>query len=186
LTGTLVGDATRLRRAKTRGGGPKSWDRVYLLVGLLVCVCGRQLRNDGTFADGRHRKHHANPCEALGREARLGDATWEAPMLARVAGIALDDRTMASVVAALGSSRQPVEIDRARIDRQIRELALEHAGGLLSDDTYPTRAPRHSASSGTRSWSAQAKAYPATAPSSGAAPSASPSRPPTYRRRRQT
>ena len=46
---------------------------------------------------------------------------------------------MASVVAALGSSRQLVEIDRARIDRQIRELALEHAGGLLGDDTYLTR-----------------------------------------------
>ena len=97
------------------------------------------LRNDGTFADGRHRKHHAKPCEAWGRRARLGDATWEAPVLAQVAGIALDDRTMASVVAALGSSQQPVAIDRARIDRQIRELALEHAGGRLGDDTYLTR-----------------------------------------------
>jgi hypothetical protein len=46
---------------------------------------------------------------------------------------------MASVVAALGSTQQPVAIDRARIDRQIRELALEHAGGLLGDDTYLTR-----------------------------------------------
>jgi hypothetical protein len=128
-----------VRRAKTRGGGPKNWDRVDLLGGLLECVCGRRLRNDGTFADGRHRKLHATPCEAWGRRARLGDATWEAPVLAEVAGIALDDRTMASVVAALGSSQQPVAIDRARIDRQIRELALEHAGGRLGDDTYLTR-----------------------------------------------
>ena len=60
-------------------------------------------------------------------------------MLAQVAGIALDDVTMASVVAALESSRQPVEIDRARIDRQIRELALEHAAGDLGDDTYLSR-----------------------------------------------
>lgn len=60
-------------------------------------------------------------------------------MLAQVDGIALDDVTMASVVAALGSQHQPVAIDRARIDRQIRELALEHAGGLLGDDTYLTR-----------------------------------------------
>jgi hypothetical protein len=51
----------------------------------------------------------------------------------------LDDVTMASVVAALGSNQQPVAIDRARIDRQIRELALEHAGGLLGDDTYLAR-----------------------------------------------
>ena len=128
-----------VRRAKTRGGGPKNWDRVDLLGGILECVCGRRLRNDGTFADGRHRKHHANPCEAWGRKARLGDATWEAPVLAQVAGIALDDVTMASVVAALGSNQQPVAIDRARIDRQIRELALEHAVGLLGDDTYLAR-----------------------------------------------
>jgi hypothetical protein len=128
-----------VRRAKTRGGGPKNWDRVDLLGGLLECVCGRQLRNDGTFADGRHRKLHASPCEAWGRKARLGDETWEGPVLAQVAGIALDDVTMASVVAALGSNHQPVAIDRARIDRQIRELALEHAGGLLGDDTYLMR-----------------------------------------------
>ena len=129
-----------VRRAKTRGGGPKNWDRVDLLGGLLDCVCGRRLRNDGTFADGRHRKLHANPCEAWGRKARLGDETWEAPMLAQVAGIALDDATMASVVAALGSSRQPVAIDRARIDRQIRELALEHAAGAPRRRGLP-RAP---------------------------------------------
>jgi hypothetical protein len=45
---------------------------------------------------------------------------------------------MTSVVAALGSTSQPVAIDRARIDRQIRELALEQAG-LLGDDTDRTR-----------------------------------------------
>jgi hypothetical protein len=60
-------------------------------------------------------------------------------VLAQVAGIAVDDTTMASVVAALGSNHQPVAIDRARIDRQIRELALEHAAGLLGDDAYLTR-----------------------------------------------
>jgi hypothetical protein len=128
-----------VRRIKTRGGGPKNWDRVDLLGGLLECVRGRQLRNDGTFADGRHRKLHASPCEAWGRKARLGDQTWEAPVLAQVAGIEVDDVTMAAVVAALGSSHQPVELDRARIDRQIRELALEHAAGGLADEAYLTR-----------------------------------------------
>jgi hypothetical protein len=60
-------------------------------------------------------------------------------VLAQVAGIALDDDTVASVVAALGSSRQPVAIDRARIDRHMRELALEHAAGSLGDETYLAR-----------------------------------------------
>ena len=88
------------------------------------------IRNDGTFGDGRHRKLHANPCEAWGRKARLGDATWEGPVLAQVAGHHGSTTTRsASVVAVLGSARRPVEIDRARIDRQMRELALEHAAG---------------------------------------------------------
>ena len=60
-------------------------------------------------------------------------------MLAQVAGIAVDDATMASVVARLGSNRQPVAMDRARIDRQIRELALDHAAGELGDDAYLAR-----------------------------------------------
>ncbi len=128
-----------VRRARTRGGGPRDRDRVDLLGGLLACVCGRRLRNDGTFADGRHRKHHPTPCEAWGRKARLGDETWETPVLAQVAGIALDQDTMASVVAALGSSRQPAAIDRARIERQMRELALEHAAGSLGDEAYLAR-----------------------------------------------
>jgi DNA invertase Pin-like site-specific DNA recombinase len=139
VTDELWARVEDVRRAKTRGGGPHHNGRVDLLAGLLECVCGRQLRNDGTFADGRHRKLHAAPCEAWGRKARLGDQTWEGPVLAQVAGIAVDDVTMASVVAALGSNHQPVAIDRARIDRQIRELALEHAAGGLGDDTYLTR-----------------------------------------------
>ena len=133
-----------VRRAKARGGGPKNWDRVDLLGGLLECVCaecvgGRLVRNDGTFADGRHRKLHAAPGEAWGRKARLGDETWEGPVPAQVAGIAVDDVTMASVVATLGSNQHSVTIDRARIDRQIRESAPEHAGGPLADDAYLTR-----------------------------------------------
>jgi hypothetical protein len=83
--------------------GPAVERRVDLLGGLIACVCGRRLRNDGTFADGRHRKHHPDPCEVWGRKARLGDETWVSPVLSQVAGIALDQDTMESVVAALGS-----------------------------------------------------------------------------------
>jgi len=112
--------------------GKANWDRIDPLGGLLECVCGRRLPNDGTVADGRHRKLHAVLCEAWGRKARLGDETWEGPVLAQIAGIALDDATMASVVAALGSNRQPVAIDQGRIDRQIRELVLEPPWGQAS------------------------------------------------------
>jgi DNA invertase Pin-like site-specific DNA recombinase len=128
-----------VRRAKTRGGGTRKRRRVDLLGGLLVCTCGRRLKSDGTFADGRHRKLHPRPCEAWGEQARYGDETWEAPILAQVAGIELDDATIAAVVAALGCAARPVAIDRGRIDRQIRELALEHAAGGLDDAVYLER-----------------------------------------------
>ena len=110
-----------------------------LLKGLIECVCGRRVRSDGTFADGRHRKLHANPCADWGKRARLGDEVWEEPILAQLEGIELDDATMAAVVASLGSGPRPVAIDRARIDRQIRDLALEHAAGRLEDAVYLER-----------------------------------------------
>ena len=89
------------RRAEARRG------RVDLLKGLLECVCGRRVRSDGTFADGRHRKLHANPCAEWGKRARLGDETWEEPILAQLEGIELDDGTIAAVVASLGSGAAP-------------------------------------------------------------------------------
>ena len=126
-----------VRRANTRGGGPRHHGRVDLLAGLLECVCGRRLRNDGTFSDGRHRNLHPEPCVDWGRRARLSDEAWEAPVLAQVGGIELDDGVIARVVAAaLGSARRPVTIDRARIERQMRDLALEHVGGGIGDESY--------------------------------------------------
>ena len=128
-----------VRRAKTRGGGPKQTRRVDLLGGLLECVCGRRLRNDGRFSDGQHRKLHPGPCEPWGRRARLPDATWEAPVLAQVEGIELDDTTLAGVVAALDTGPRPVTLDRGRIERQMRELALDHARGAIDDAAYLER-----------------------------------------------
>jgi hypothetical protein len=58
------------RRFTTCGGGPKNLDRVDLLGGLLVCMCGRRLGNNGTFAGGRHRNQNANPCESLSAATR--------------------------------------------------------------------------------------------------------------------
>jgi hypothetical protein len=128
-----------VRRSKTRAGGRRRADRVDLLKGLIECVCGRRVRSDGTFADGRHRKLHVHPCAEWGTRARLGDDVWEEPILAQVEGIELNEDTIAAVVASLGSGPRPVALDRARIDRQIRELALEHAGGRLEDAAYLER-----------------------------------------------
>jgi hypothetical protein len=129
----------QVRRAKVRGGGPHHSGRVDLLAGLLECVCGRRLRSDGTFADGQHRKLHQEPCEAWGPRARLPDATWARPVLAQLGGIRLDGATIAQAVRALGASKQPVTIDRARVGRQMRELALDHVAERIGDAAYLAR-----------------------------------------------
>jgi DNA invertase Pin-like site-specific DNA recombinase len=128
-----------VRRVKTQGGGTHRWDRVDLLGGLLTCVCGRRLKSDGTFADGRHRKLHPAPCPSWGEQARYGDETWEEPILAQMAGLELDDETIGAVLGALGSAPRPITLDRARIDRQMRDLALDHAAGRLEDAVYLNR-----------------------------------------------
>jgi hypothetical protein len=125
-----------VRRDKTRGGGTRDRGRIDLLGGLLECVCGRRVRSDGTFADGRHRKLHPDPCEAWGDKARLADATWEPAVVQQLASIRLDDATIATVVSTLTSRKRPVAIERGRFDRQLRELALDHAAGNLDDASY--------------------------------------------------
>ncbi len=50
-------------------------------------------------------------------------------------GIELNDGAIAGVVAALGSTVRPVTRDRSRIERQMREIALEHVGRGISNET---------------------------------------------------
>ena len=135
-----------IRRAKCRGSGPHRNDRVDLLAGLLYCVCGRRIRSDGWAANRQYRKLHTKPCEDWGTAARIPAEVWEEPVLAQLGGIELDDGVVARVVAALGSAVRPVAIDRSRIERQMRELALEHVGGGISDETYLERMKRLRAS----------------------------------------
>ena len=66
------------------------------------------------------------------------DLVVELPRLTLEA-IELDDATISAVVASLGTGPRPVAIDQARIDRQIRELALDHAAGRLEDAAYLER-----------------------------------------------
>jgi DNA invertase Pin-like site-specific DNA recombinase len=135
-----------VRRAKFKGAGPRRRDRVDLLGGLLYCVCGRRIRSDGWAADRRYRKLHPKPCQDWGPRARIPAETWEVPILTQLGGIELDDGVIAGVVEALGSVSRPVAIDRSRIERQMRELALEHVGGGMSDETYLERMKRLRAS----------------------------------------
>ncbi len=139
VSDALWGRVEDVRRSKNRGGGPRDRGRTDLLGGLLECVCGRRIRSDGTFADGRHRKLHPEPCADWGRHARLGDETWEPAILAQLANISLDAGTIAAVVASLGSNTQPIAIERGRVERQIKDLALEHAAERIDDEAYMAR-----------------------------------------------
>jgi hypothetical protein len=56
-----------------------------------------------------------------------------------VAGLKLNDGILARVVAALGSPDRPVETDRARIERQMRDLAPDHVAERIDDSAYLER-----------------------------------------------
>lgn len=60
-------------------------------------------------------------------------------MLAQLATIRLDDNLVSQVVGALDSAQRPVSLDRARLERSKRELALDHAAGRLDDASYLER-----------------------------------------------
>src|ERR1035437_10207117 len=81
-----------------------------------------------------------------GTPTRHADAAQRDVVIVPVGGIEIDDGVVARVVAALGSAVRPVAIDRSRIERQMRELALEHVGGGISDETYLERMKRLRAS----------------------------------------
>ena len=71
-----------------------------------------------------------------------GRDTWEPAVLAQLSQISLDDATVAAVVGSLGAGQRPVAIERGRVKRQLRELALEVADGKI--DVRPScRVPRN-------------------------------------------
>ena len=58
--------------------------------------------------------------------------------MAQIEGINLDPATMAQVVAATSAGR-PIALDRARLDRQLHDLAQSHAQDEISDEAYLMR-----------------------------------------------
>ena len=132
-----------VRQSKTRGGGPRHRGRQDLLAGLLECSCGRRIRSDGRMGNTeRIAKLHTDPCAAWGSKARIGASTWETPILAQLGSIKLDNSVRAQIVAVLSAGERPVTMDRARLERQMRELALEHAAARIDDAAYLDRMAR--------------------------------------------
>ncbi len=132
-----------VRRSKTRGGGPRHRGRRDMLAGLLECSCGRRIRSDGRMGNTeRVAKLHTDPCPAWGTKARISASTWEAPVMAQLGSLRLDSSVRAQIVAVLSAGERPVSMDRARLKRQMRELALEHAAARIDDADYLARMAR--------------------------------------------
>jgi DNA invertase Pin-like site-specific DNA recombinase len=129
-----------VRAANTRGGGPRHVDEADPLLGLLWCVCGRRVRADGTMGEGarqRRARMHPQPCAEWGAQARYAAETWEAPIAAQVAGLRLEERTIAAVRRVLAAPAPiPMATSGARFRREMRELAEAHLAERVSDAAY--------------------------------------------------
>ena len=132
-----------VRRARTQGGGPRHRGRLDMLAGLLECSCGRRIRSDGRMGNSeRVAKLHTEPCAGWGSKARIAATTWEVPILAQLGSLRVDHAMRAEITAVLSAGDRPLTMDRARLERQMRELALEHAAARLDDAEYLARMAR--------------------------------------------
>ena len=82
------------------------------------------------------------PCVGWGPKARLPATTWEALVLAQLRSLRVDNAMRAEITAALSAGERPVIRDRVRLERQMRELALEHAAARLDDAEHLARMAR--------------------------------------------
>lgn len=110
--------------------------RVDLLRGILRCSCGRRIRSNGTV-HGRLRKMHPETCSIWRAPMTMDARVWEGPIERQLSGLRFDEETIASVIAALSEPDDaPSGTGRARIERRMREAAMEHAAGRIEDEAY--------------------------------------------------
>jgi hypothetical protein len=101
---------------------------------------GRRIRSDGRMGNSdRIAKLHPERCTAWGPKSRIAAMTWETPILAQPGSLRIDNAMRTQIVGALSSGQRPTTIDRGRLERQMRELALDHASARLADAAYLDR-----------------------------------------------
>ena len=81
----------------------------------------------------------ADPPVRFRRPKGLLRLPWEVPVLAQLGSIRVDNAMRAQITAVLSTSDRPMPMDRARLEHQMRELALEHAAAGLDDAEYLAR-----------------------------------------------
>ncbi len=129
-----------LRASRARHGGSRPPVRIDLLRGLLYCVCGQRIRTDGTMGTPpRQRKLHPrhDQCPEWGPKASHSSGVYEPWVIGQVTGIRVDESTLERIVRVLSTPQtRPIDVNRARLERMKRDLALDHAAGRLDDKTY--------------------------------------------------
>jgi DNA invertase Pin-like site-specific DNA recombinase len=129
-----------LRASRARHGGSRPPARIDLLRGLLYCVCGQRIRTDGTMGTPpRQRKLHPrhDQCPDWGPKASHSSNVYEPWIIGQVTGIRVDESTVERIVRVLSAPEaRPIDVNRARLERMKRELALDHAAGRIDDKTY--------------------------------------------------
>jgi DNA invertase Pin-like site-specific DNA recombinase len=125
-------------RSGRRHGGGRPGPGADLLRGLVVCAaCGVRIRSNGTMGQGRRQRLHPDPCPDWPGPASVRGAHFDERITGQLAGARLTRETEERVRAVVGSmTTAPADTTRARLQRRLRELALEHADGRLPDGEY--------------------------------------------------
>lgn len=125
-------------RAGRRHGGGRPGPGADLLRGLVVCAaCSTPIRSNGTMGSGRRQRIHPDPCPDWPGTASVRSVDLEERISGQLAGARLTPETEVRVRAVMGAvTAAPADTTRARIQRRMRDLALEHAEGRIEDAAY--------------------------------------------------
>lgn len=126
-----------VRHQHEHGGGPRHRDRIDPLAGILYCTCGRYIKANGLDGSRRHQRIHAGSCDEWGCQRTYPTITWALPLSAQLSALELDNATIERVVRYLSQpTRRTDDLRRKRLERQRRDLALDHAAGRIGDAEY--------------------------------------------------
>lgn len=92
---------------------------------------------------GRRQRIHPDPCAAWSGPASIHSQDLDASIAGQLRAIRLDAAAEARVRAVVGSvAPVPADTSRARIRRRLRDVALEHADGKMTDVAYLAESAR--------------------------------------------
>ncbi len=129
-------EEVRSRRVVT--AGRRHPRRVHLLAKRLWCPCGRAVRAE-THTDksgAQRRRYRHERCEQWSTVTRVAE-TFEAPIVAQLSQLEVDDATVARLRARAG---EPLPVDttlrRRAIERDLARQAADHAARRMTTEAY--------------------------------------------------